>query len=225
MRSLYIGAVMFCIFVCPPAQATNGMGFRGSESLQLAPFEGRFSTRMNFGRIIHPNALNVEISIFDVESQTIGNKVRISWKVSGDEENGVYTVERSGNGVGFTAIGTFEDNDPLNGNNFYRIVFSGRINQKIYSKTVISAFISQESFRAYYAFDGRIRLNLDLKTSGIYQIAIVNYMGQAIYKNELKYDGGKNTFEISPTGNLNQGIYAVMLSGNGIKLSCQILIK
>lgn len=234
MESIYIGAIAACIFVFPagPPKTDGLYGYQNYSKTKMT--EVVWSDKSLLESTAFQHHAFRDIAIFEVQALTAVDRVRISWKVA-DEASGTYTVERSRNGVAFAPVETFgvrglqdytvDDNAPLNGNNFYRIVFTDKNNKKVYSKTVVSTFTSRESLKSYYAYDGRIMVNLGLDIYGTYQLAVINYMGQVIYKNELKYDGSKNVFEINPGSNLTPGIYAIILSGNNIRLSCQILVK
>lgn len=235
MESIYIGAIALCISIFFPAAANAGSGLYGYQNYCKTETTGRNPPDKSQWQPVPVGRYSLsEVSLFDVRALTQRDRIRISWKVAG-EENGTYTVERSRDGVGFSPVETFgtrglqdysvDDNNPLNGNNFYRIVFTDKQNKNMYSKTVAAAFTSRESFKSYYAYDGRIMVNISIGTYGTYQLAVINYMGQVVYKNELKYDGSGNVYEIHPGNNLNPGIYAIILTGNNMRLSCQILVK
>lgn len=233
MQSIYIGAIALCISLTSPFVPNTGAGLGSYQETYktIEEYHHASESPKSFPQTQDAS----EVSVFDVEALTVRDKIRVSWRVTGEENNGVYTVERSNNGVAFTTLESFSargvedysvmDNRPLNGNNFYRVAFSTKEGRTVYSKTIVSAFTSKDSFKSYYGYDGRIMVNVDLDTHGTYQLAVVNYMGQVMYKSELKYDGSKSSLEISPGSTLPPGIYAVVLSGNGLRLSCQILVR
>lgn len=169
-----------------------------------------------------------------INTQNVSNRVSLNWETTGETPKGIYTIERSDDGVNFSQIGSvsagyksayfYEDNNPLNGKNFYRILFTGD-NTRVYSKVIVTTFTSGDALKAYYISGGRIRITVNLNITGIFQIAVVNYMGQAVYKGEFSSDGLKNTFDITTDGRLNQGIYAIMINNREVRVSRQILVR
>lgn len=174
------------------------------------------------------------LSFVDVAAQVINNRVKIIWKTADQGNGGNYKVERSVNGRDFELLGSFnsnertsysfEDTNPINGSNFYRILYTEKNGRKVYSKTINTSVASRDAIKAYVA-QGKIIAKLDLNHEGLYQVAVVNAYGQAVLKDELKYDGTTNNFEINLNQQLSHGIYSVMVRGNGLSLSCQVLIK
>lgn len=174
------------------------------------------------------------LSFVDIAAQVLNNRVKINWKIVDEGNGGTYLIERSINGRDFESLGSFnsnkkitysfEDPNPINGNNFYRILFTEKDGKKIYSKTINTTIASRDAIKAYVAH-GKIITKLDLNQAGTYQVAVVNAYGQAIIKDELKYDGTRNNFDIDLNQQLSQGIYSVMVRGNGVSLSCQVLVK
>jgi len=163
------------------------------------------------------------------------NHIKIGWKVS-DEVNGkLFSIERSSNGISFELIGSvnamgrssysFFDYNPLKGKNFYRITFVEKDGKQSLSRIFDTDFSSRIGLKAVVGY-GKIMAIVDLKESGSYELALVNSYGQPVYKEELKYDGNSNTFEIPLNNSLPAGIYSIMVhGGKGINISCQVLLK
>lgn len=209
-------------------------GYRSNEFIGDAgpadnPQNGSYTATsvLAFGGLLPLNFLNVNI-------QTINNHNRISWKVADQEKGGVYAIERSVDGKRFHLIGSFdatkqteysyEDGSPLNGNNFYRISYTGKDGKKVYSKTISAMVAARNAMKAYAAY-GKVVAKIDLSEPGIYHVAVVNAYGQAILKDEIRYDGTINNFDIQLNQQLSPGIYSLMVRGIKVSLSCQFLVK
>lgn len=176
----------------------------------------------------------LSVSFIDVQTRISSNLIQVGWKVDDEKNADRYIVERSGNGSQFESVGSvaagnmkeysFTDYSPANGNNFYRIMFQSRDGVKMYSKTVLAKFAGRDVLKAFASY-GKVTAQVELNQTGNYRLDIVNSIGQPVYKEEIRYDGTSNTFDIILNNPLPTGIYSIMLSGNGINLSRQLLVK
>lgn len=174
------------------------------------------------------------IDFIDFNTQVLNNKVLLKWKTSEDIPEGAFTIERSHNGTQYEVLGSLSsmegsgysylDNTPLNGDNFYRISFTAKDGARSYSKTVDIHLNGRNTLKAYAGY-GKISARIDLNETGIFHIALVNSNGQAVFKEEIRYDGARNTFDFQVPNQLPLGIYSVILKGATLSLSCQVLIK
>lgn len=174
------------------------------------------------------------IGFSNITAQLNNHSVRISWNTSDEETGGEFKVERSGNGTDFISIGsvtpaklptyTYEDNHPLNGKNYYRVVYVNVNGKKTYSKTVSTILPSREALRVFISGD-KLKFILDLNQKGMYKAALINTSGQVVVIRPVTYDGSVNTFEL-PIGNrLSPGIYSLLVKGDNTRMSTQVLIK
>ena len=97
---------------------------------------------------MHEDSVNSFISFSPVY---LDGKTYVRWLVKNDKKDGVFVVERSNDGVDFEALGfkdrvgtqllvnlfySYIDQEPLQGDNFYRVMQVGSDNSYRYSSVV-----------------------------------------------------------------------------------------
>lgn len=174
------------------------------------------------------------IGFSGITAQPVKNGVQIAWSTTDADKGGTFSVERSSDGTGFYSIGTvpvhtsegydYTDNSPLNNSNYYRIAYTDPHGKLTYSKTVNVQVASREALKAFYN-GSQIKVTMNLSNKGNYKIALINASGQAVLVKNLNYDGSMNSFTLSPEGQLNYGIYSLIVRGEHTSMSTQILVK
>jgi hypothetical protein len=67
-------------------------------------------------------------------------------------------------------------------------------------------------------------IDLNNMAKGIYQVSLINNLGQQVFSAEVQHEGGSATKTITWKQTLPQGIYQLVLRGeNGIKLTQQMI--
>ena len=131
-----------------------------------------------------------------------GNGIGINWTVLNDINTDHYVIERSADGITFTELAQlaakqeagnveyeFTDENPLSGNNFYRIRSSSSTIES-YS-TIVSANWKANNIVVYPnpVKDGIIQLHLYNQSMGRYTIRRLNTEGKMMNEWQLNYNG------------------------------------
>jgi hypothetical protein len=144
---------------------------------------------------------------------------------------GSYTIERSTDGTSFTNIGSlqasnanqtsasygFADNQPIVGNNYYRIKGSSINGQIQYSNVVVVKYDVRVSSVAVVPnpIEGKtLKLKVSQLAKGNYHINVIDALGRAILKKEMLLDGSSSIQLNLPTS-VKAGNYFLKVEGQG----------
>jgi hypothetical protein len=170
-------------------------------------------------------AIPLPVTFTDVKATQQGTGVNVQWSVK-NEQVSSYEVEKSSDGSNFTQAATVNASDagtynwydanPVNGNNYYRIVSLGSNGQQQYSSIVeVTMGETQVSSIAVYPnpiVGNMIGLQLTNMPAGQYHARLMDAIGQTIMVNEFMYSGGSSVQDIQVT-NLAQGTYLLDVTG------------
>lgn len=161
--------------------------------------------------------LPVSILKYDVVLQN--KTVTVSWSTSTEANNDYFTIERSANGVDFTAIGTvdgagnsnetknysFIDGQPLPGTSFYRLSQTNFDAQKQYVgvKRIDNRNINTFDVKVLSGYTGRLVLQITSETPGKYNVKVFDLAGRKWSDEQVNVAAGTSRKEVS----LNAGVY------------------
>jgi Leucine rich repeat/Secretion system C-terminal sorting domain len=155
-----------------------------------------------------------------------GKRVVLRWKTTDDVNTNQYTVERSGDGTSFSAIGSvsaqglvgendyvYTDSKPLAGNNFYRLRIAVRDGAFAYSAVVV---VQQPGVAgAYLVYPNPVRgmasVLFNSVGAGKYSIQVVDGLGRTLQVLNGVSAVGVNKVEID-MGGYAAGIYTIVIS-------------
>jgi hypothetical protein len=196
--------------------ATTSSGYITSDLIsQFSPY--------TFGSAYYAAALPVEF--VDLKATVNNQSIDVEWLTASEHNSDFFSVERSENGKGFTAIHTLAaageskviskylvtDKNPSRENNYYRIKQVDKDGKAKYSK-IVSAKISTNATQTLDIYpnpsDGRI-MYINLPYKGEIQLTISNILGVEVYKKKMSADG--KILTIQPHIPLSNGIYIVSL--------------
>jgi len=195
----------------------------------------RFSV-VNLGNIILP------VSLTNVRAYQKGNTVVLDW--SGLHELNVsrYEIERSANAVAFTKIlsvsainngspgidYSITDNNPVKGNNFYRIKAIDKDGRVVYSGILSVNLAGGNTYVIVYPNPVRnkqVNLQLSNVAAGKYEVAIFNYLGQKLVNTYLQHNGGSAIQNITLPGVAKAGIYVVKVLNETSNFTSRIVVE
>jgi hypothetical protein len=176
------------------------------------------------------------VKLVNVRAYRSGERNIIEW--SNLTETGLinYTVERSGNGIDFIAMGlqlpksnsndrkdySLSDDVPLNGDNFYRIRVLEQIGRITYSKIVkVETGTSiNHGFTIYPnpVTDKQVSVNINGWEIGQYTLRVFNSLGQQVFSKLINHPGGSMTDVIQLPSSVRKGFYSMQI-GNEKKHS------
>lgn len=160
------------------------------------------------------------------------NAVLVQWQTASESNNSHFTIERSGDGRNYTAIGqvaagpstgagySFIDGQPFAGNNYYRLRQHDRNgSQRLYGVRLVQGVEGAAAPALYPNPVSGGWVTIDLKTTPIKPLAytINNTAGQVVSTGQFN-----SRQQAVPVGKLPAGFYHLQM-GNGQSLSFQKL--
>ncbi|MEI9810714.1 MAG: T9SS type A sorting domain-containing protein [Bacteroidota bacterium] len=178
------------------------------------------------------NAFPLPVTLTELKAKEAGNSIILNWKVVTEFDMAGYEIEKSSDGTSFIKIGEvaarnssgilqyqFTDNQPLNGNNFYRLRMLNLNGTQKYSM-VIRVRLGN-TLQAVHVFPNpvytaSVNVQMENMAAGPYTVRLYNSLGQAVMTKQLNYAGGSSTEIIYFSQKLSKGIYQLEI-GNGQK--------
>ncbi len=194
-------------------------------------------------RVVFTLTTPLPVSFSSVKGYKENSQVVVNWKVENELNIQHYEVECSNDGMNFetrslqTALGNnqsminyhFIDENPVTGNNFYRIKSVGRDGSINYSRVV--KIIYTEGSAGIRVFPNPV-LNQTLKlqfsglASGVYNFMLTNASGQVILRKAIEYTGGDATVEIELPATIKYGSYqAVIKKENTFETTLKVIVE
>ena len=155
--------------------------------------------------------LPVSITHYNVVLEN--KKVHVSWSTSSEVNNDFFTVERSSNGVDFTAIGTidgagnstetkfynFIDDDPMLGTSYYRL---SQTDLDAHTKYHGVKRIDNTDDRSYVVKvltgnNGELVLQINAAKADNYRVKVIDLNGRIVSDQQLHFSSGISTHHIS----------------------------
>lgn len=183
-----------------------------------------------------PAVLPVSLMTFD--ARRVSNGVSINWSTASESNNARFEIERANDNGVFVKIGdkegagnsnrtlsyNFIDNNPFNGNNYYRlkqIDFDGR--HEYYGPKVV--YYSLETLNASYIYKlsaNEYHIVIHAKSQHQATLSIGNLNGQKVYEQKVILKEGENTYPISLAG-VADGVYLLNLSSKELANSIKFV--
>jgi len=163
--------------------------------------------------------------------------INVKWKVENETNITGYTIERSADGRTFTGITNTasanqasyakDDLSPLAQDNFYRIKASGLGGEITYSDIVKVAPLPTKAYISVYPnpVEGKTaQLIFANQPAGLYQVQVINNLGQVIFNSSVKVSGYNFVYPITLGAKTTQGNYDVKVLKEDGKVSVQKII-
>ena len=168
------------------------------------------------------------VTLVDFTAKNNNEKIALQWKVASEINLSHYAIERSGNNQSFENIGdvnannlftiqdnySFEDNFPLQGINYYRLVMIDIDGTTKYSKTISVNANDISSFKLNKLALSATNNNLNIAIHSNYpqqiQVVLADVSGRILYSNTVHLQKGFNVIDKKVTS-LNTGVYYAKL--------------
>lgn len=199
-------------------------------------YETTGTLRFDSVRLGSNSTLPIRLSAFS--GRMVQQAVKLSWSTSDESDGRHFEVEKSTNGSSFAKLGIvalgssnaayeFTDNQPVAGNNWYRLKMQHRDGTAYYS-SVVKVTFNRDGLIVSPIYptlvQSRLLVKLQADRSRQVEAAIFNQSGQQVGRKSLTANAGEGSFEI-PVGNLQAGQYRVLFQSNGVTVSNQVFIK
>jgi hypothetical protein len=223
---------------------TTILNLNGSTYLNFAVDNMVASAAADRFMIIFNQPRTLPVTITNVSATRNSDRtISVNWKSENETSMQDYIIERSADGRNFTAIAdritamntsrliayTQVDQNPLSGDNFYRIKATGLSGQVQYSNIVKVAPLKAGSSIVVYpnpVVDRTVNLYFNNKSEGKYQVQLVNLAGQVVYNSPQDILGNSTVISFNVGKNVTAGNYQlVVIAPDGTKFSHQVLIQ
>lgn len=181
-----------------------------------------------------------ESSYVQLQAAEQGSQVLLDWQAGHDYFTVQYEIEKSANGTDFRSAaailsngsGLYQwlDQQPSQGNNFYRIKKTGSNGEVEYSNVTVIRMAGAGNWAHVYpnpVTDGLCNLHISSKDEGMYAVRIINSLGQLIFNTMVRHTGVQSRQPLQLPANTPPGIYQLELTNkeNGRAVSIPVLIK
>jgi hypothetical protein len=181
-------------------------------------------------KLNQPGTLPIHFSSVKAFQKSTG--VQVEWNIDTESNIHIYEVEKSSDGIHFTKAGHFApasnnnasvsyhwlDNNPYDGNTFYRlkaVEISGSFKYSSIVSINMSKGRSSIVINPNPVIDGVINLQLQNQPRGTYNVRLFNSAGQLMYSNKVQHQGGSSVQTIRVDNKLAGGIYQLHVT-NGL---------
>ena len=186
-------------------------------------------------------AAPLPISFTSIKAYQQGANVAVEWKVAAELNVKNYEVEKSTNGINFVKLGTqlaignnssdvtynWLDVNPVSGNNFYRIRStenSGLIKYSAIAKVNIGKLVPSITVYPNPVTGKQVNLQFTAMDKGMYNIRLINTMGQTVYSTQYSHAGGSATQSISINGVVAGAYMMELISPDNSKQSIRLQV-
>lgn len=154
------------------------------------------------------------------------NVVHVNWNTGNESNVDRFKIERA-NGDKFFPISAdiiadkeafnyyeWKDPNPLEGNNYYRITSTntdGRVQYSNIVKVVVEKGNSNIKVYPIPATASNLKLQITNAPAGIYEINMLNTVGQLIFSQSISHSEGTSVQSLNPPRNLPKGIYRLKI--------------
>ena len=184
------------------------------------------------------NALPVMFA--DVKAYQKNNGVQVDWSNLTERDLISYIVERSVNGVNYSAINQqspkANNNDkesysafdatPSSGSNFYRIKVLEISGKVIYSRVIRVDIDKTQGFTIYPnpVRGNQVSVSINNR-QGQYTIKVLNTSGQVLYSERIVHQGGSLTQIVELPAAIKPGVYNMLISGDDYRDAKMFIVQ
>ncbi len=168
-------------------------------------FDWRITYKSNCARIPVKAILNcsLPVDLINLTATYRSNQVLLSWSTSKEENSDRFVIERSSDGIHFSAIGylnaagdrqtlsnyEFYDNAPLSGINYYRLVTYDKDGAMATSEIKSATSTKNDIYISPNPNNGTFIITLSIENESV-ELFLVNTLGQLVYHAKESATGG-----------------------------------
>ena len=189
----------------------------------------------------NPGNVPLPVTLLNFTGRREGVSSVLSWTTVTEQNNRHFVLERSRDGISFSAVSNqipskapggnsqspiqygYMDASPFNGHNYYRLRQVDLDGNTSYSK-VVDVYFGNENIVTVYPNPARSLLNVDVQTpvSTTAELSLSDATGRTVRVLQVKLQGGQNTVQMD-VQDLADGVYMLRLSnGKGLEYSQKV---
>ena len=191
-------------------------------------------------KIIFGGSSVLPITFSSVNGARQNDAIALQWDINNALNTSHYQVQKSSDGINFNSIDSintivnttnyqYVDNNPFNGNNFYRIKAVETDGNTILSKIVNVPFDNNADDNISFnnpVISNTIDLQLKNLPVGMYDIRFINNSGQGIFEKKINRLFVTDSHTIQLPANIAKGILQMEILGQGLNpISKQVIIE
>lgn len=186
--------------------------------------------------------LALPVKFANVKAYQQGSAIKVDWSNLTESNVVNYVVERSANGISFTALSTTTaarnnggradytslDVSPLDGVNFYRVRSNELDGKSLYSvivKVNTKGGVAGITVYPNPVTGGQVSLQTNGLSKGLYNVRIFDAVGQQVFSQLINHNGGAATEVIQLPATIKPGMYNLQLNGGEVKLAKSFIIR
>jgi hypothetical protein len=172
----------------------------------------------------------VPVTFTDIRADKQQKNVLVSWKVENEVNIREYAIEKSADGRNFTQVATkaatgnngasvsysWLDVQAAVGANFYRVRSLGQAGDIKLSRVVKATIEADPGMITVYPNpvkeDRLIQVSLTSMPKGVYQVSIINELGQTLLRKQLNHPGGNSVYPVRLSKGMAHGNYNLELT-------------
>lgn len=172
----------------------------------------------------------VPVTFTDIRADKQQKNVLVSWKVENEVNIREYAIEKSADGRNFTQVATkaatgnngasvsysWLDVQAAVGANFYRVRSLGQAGDTKISRVVKATIEADPGMITVYPNpvkeDRLIQVSLTNMAKGVYQVSIINELGQTLMRKQLNHPGGNSVYPVRLLKGMAHGNYNLELT-------------
>jgi hypothetical protein len=191
-------------------------------------------------KVVFKTSVVLPFTVTKITATKKNETVQVDWEVKTDEELKSFDIERSADGRNYVKLATVAslgkgitlanyswiDNNPLMGENFYRIKVIPQVGKEKVSPVAMVTFDKQKPLMVVYpnpTEGNNFSIKLSNLTKGIYQIIVTNAAGQQMLVKSIEHLGGMKIERMVFDKDISKGVYRIQVKGEGLSLLSSII--
>lgn len=198
----------------------------------------------NFSRfsVVNANDIILPVTVTYLKAWQQGSGVNLEWKCLNELNIDHYEIQKSNNGINFSAINSVSarnngnpdsrytgiDVKPFTGNNFYRIKTVGKDNRITYTEIVLVNLRKADAAVNFYpnpVYNKVLNIEMSNMPAGKYNLSLYNIGGQKITDGIIENPGCIVTQQISLPSTIVKGIYLLKLFNDVTFITTKIVVQ
>jgi hypothetical protein len=180
------------------------------------------------------------VSLINFTAKVEGDRSKIEWVTSSENNNNRFEVESSNDGLNFRKIGTLAgsgtsnqqnkyflyDQHPVNGVNYYRLIqFDNDGKSQELGVKVVTFKIEVNWSASVFPNPVTNDVNLVINnfTGRQIQVSMVDMNGQVVHQEVINMVSGTNSYRLNLNKEISAGQYIITVSGDGLKEAIKVL--
>lgn len=231
--------------------ATSQFGNNGSETFTTQVFNspGTYNIEIVADKLTGPTCLAVStatitvsgtlpVELISFNGRFVNDAVQLNWRTSTEDNTSHFLIEKSADGVVFSAIGTvkaaghssiertyvYTDAVPFSGNNYYRLKTVDQDGKFSFSSVIrLHANRLQQVIVSPNPFEQVLNIQFTTADNGEAYIRLYDQQGKVVYQNVRAVSKGTNAFQLGNLPDLSAGSYILELRCGREKITQQVI--